>query len=539
MNKTLFASAPKHPADTTNDAGGRAYELRPEDALAQLAATGCFGDSYYTTAEQQLDTVLKYARLCDDTFVAKTAVYARQKGYMKDMPAALAAYLSGKKSTLFVPAFRATIDNGKMLRNFMQMIRSGQFGRKSFGSTAKKEIRRLLEGWSDEKLFRQTVGDKPSFQDIIKMIHPKPKTDSRKALYAYLLGKEYTESHLPNLVSWFEKWKKDPAGTMVPNVPFQMLTGAAPSDETWAKIAAKAGWHETRMNLNTYLRHKVYDDKDLVLELANRIKDAEIIRSSRVFPFQLVATWASIDDRVPRAIQLAIGEAADIAFENVPKRAGKMIILVDVSGSMYGAPVTQARSKSTKVTCSMAAANLGAALWKANPDSMLVAYSNRASIVKANPNDSLSTVAKGILECPSAGGGTNTGEALAAALTRMPADTVIILSDNQSWMDSAMGYGYSSLLSYMGTPMRAHQPQATTTMKVWDAHLRQHPGAKLVCYDFTPNTTTQAADTKSVLRVGGFSDSALQIIQSFFDGELGGFAEQVKKISLDTPAKGE
>jgi 60 kDa SS-A/Ro ribonucleoprotein len=46
-NKSLFTSFKNRltRADARNEAGGPAYRLPPKHALAQLAATGCFGDS--------------------------------------------------------------------------------------------------------------------------------------------------------------------------------------------------------------------------------------------------------------------------------------------------------------------------------------------------------------------------------------------------------------------------------------------------------------------------------------------------------------
>jgi len=49
--------------NTANEAGGVAYSLTPQHALVQLAAQ------------------------VDASFVAKTAIYARERGHMKDMPA--------------------------------------------------------------------------------------------------------------------------------------------------------------------------------------------------------------------------------------------------------------------------------------------------------------------------------------------------------------------------------------------------------------------------------------------------------------------
>src|SRR5690349_11619524 len=91
-NKNLFGSlfGRLTRADVRNEAGGPAYRLAPKHALAQLAATGCFNGSYYADAEDQLDTLLALAGQVDDAaFLAKLAVYSRERAYLKDMPAAL------------------------------------------------------------------------------------------------------------------------------------------------------------------------------------------------------------------------------------------------------------------------------------------------------------------------------------------------------------------------------------------------------------------------------------------------------------------
>ena len=160
-NKKLFKSivgmfSPN--TDTVNEAGGVAYRLSPKHALAQYAATGCFNHTFYADADEQLEKVLALANELDPDFVAKTAVFAREKGYMKDMPAFLLAILSVRDKDLFDRAFARIVDNGKMLRNFVQIMRSGVTGRKSLGSLPKRKIREWFESRSPAQIFKQSVG---------------------------------------------------------------------------------------------------------------------------------------------------------------------------------------------------------------------------------------------------------------------------------------------------------------------------------------------------------------------------------------------
>ena len=49
--------------------------------------------------------------------------------------------------------FDQVVDNGKMLRNFAQIIRSGAVGRKSFGNRPKK----LMQTWAFDRHRKTTV----------------------------------------------------------------------------------------------------------------------------------------------------------------------------------------------------------------------------------------------------------------------------------------------------------------------------------------------------------------------------------------------
>ena len=207
--------------DTVNEAGGTAYSLSDKGALAQLAMTGCFNGAYYTSDKDQLEHTLKLAAKMDPSFLAKLAVYSRQKGLMKDMPAVLAAVVASKDPELLAKIFTKVVDSPKMLRNFVQVIRSGATGRKSLGTRPKKLIQKYLESLTDEQLFKADVGNDPSLQDIIKLVHPRPISKSRSAMYAYLLDKEYNKRDLCELPKQFEAFKKDMTGE-IPDVPFQM-----------------------------------------------------------------------------------------------------------------------------------------------------------------------------------------------------------------------------------------------------------------------------------------------------------------------------
>lgn len=507
-NKNLFKTIagkllPK--TDALNEHLAPAYALSPKAQLAQYAATGCLNHTFYADADEQLAKVIELCRGLDAEFVAKTAIYARERGFMKDMPALLCAVLSVKDVKTLARVFPRVIDNGKMLRNFVQIVRSGAVGRKSFGAAPKRLINDWFDARSDEAIFKNSVGQAPSLADIVKMIHPKPATASRAALYGYFIGREFDASALPAIARQYERFK---AGETldVPNAPFQMLTSLPLGAKDWANIAREASWQMTRMNLNTFARHGVFNEPGLAELIADRLRDERAIRKARVFPYQLLAAYLNANgDQIPSVVREALQDAMEIAIGNIPNVEGKVYVFPDISGSMHSPVTGYRKGASSKVRCVDAAALVAAAVLRRNPRAEVIPFESKALEIGLNPRDSVMTNAEKLASLPC--GGTNCSAPL-ALLNRRKAqgDLVIYVSDNESWID-APNYG-------------CFGGGATETMKQWAEFKRRNPQARMVCIDIQPYGTVQTQDREDILNVGGFSDQVFDLVAEFAAGRL-------------------
>jgi len=521
-NKNLFKTiagmfVPK--ADSVNEAGGLAYKLSPKQALAQYAATGCFNHTFYAGAGEQLDNVLALTGEIEAEFIAKAAVYAREKGFMKDMPAFLVAILSVKDKDLFERVFPRVIDNGKMLRNFVQIMRSGAVGRKSLGSLPKRLVREWFAKRSAEQIFRQSVGQSPSVADILKMVHPKPNDAEREALFGYFIGRGIDADKLPEIVTRFERFKAGDGE--VPDVPFQMLTALPLGTREWAQIARNQGWQMTRMNLNTFQRHGLFADEAMVEMIAERLRDAGAIRRARVFPYQLLSAYkaAEANKDIPRAITEALQDAMEIATENVPAIRGKVWIFPDVSGSMQSAATGYRKGSTSTVRCVDVAALFAAAILRKNPTAEIVPFSDDVVPVRLNPRDSVMTNARILASLPS--GGTNCSAPLRQLNRQKTAgDVVIYVSDNESWMDTPIHGRFGG--------------SATETMKQWAEFKSRNMDAKLALIDIQPYAHTQANERPDILNVCGFSDHVFTLVSEFAGGSLdaGHWTGVIEKVEI-------
>jgi 60 kDa SS-A/Ro ribonucleoprotein len=521
-SKTLFRTSPGKLAprtDAVNEAGGVAYAMEPRQALANYAATGCLSSTFYASAETQLDTILGLCAQVEPEWLAKTAIYARERAVMKDLPALLAAALSVRSVDLLRKVFPRVIDSPKMLRNFVQIVRSGVVGRKSLGTVPKGLVLRWLEERSEEQLFAGSVGNAPSLADILKMVHPKPATKSREALYRWLLGREVGMDDLPPAVAAFERYKADPRSAQMPDVPFQMLTALPLDRDAWAEIARRAPWQTTRMSLSTFQRHGVFEVPGMTEWIANRLRNPELIAKARALPYQLLMAYVAASANLPAEIREALQDAMEVAIRNVPRVEGKVWVFPDVSGSMHS-PVTGVRTGATSaVRCIDVAALVAAAILRKNPDAEVVPFESNVVKTVLNPRDSVMTNAQKLASLPA--GGTNCSAPLQYLNEkRQKGDLIVYVSDNESWVDSPT-YG-----RYGGN--------ATETMRQWEAFKQRNPAAKMVAIDMQPNATVQTKERDDIINVGGFSDHVFRVIADVSAGRssAGYWVRQIDSIDL-------
>lgn len=496
-------------AMTRNEAGGLAYARSPQSALALYAATGCLNGVFYASDEQQLEQVLALCTQVEPGFVARTAHYARQVAHMKDMPALLVATLTTRDPKAFAQVFPRVIDNGRMLRNVVQILRSGRVGRKSLGSLPRRMVRQWLEQASVDAIINAAIGNQPSLADVIRMVHPKPVDAQREALYAWVIGKPYSEEALPTKLQAYEAFKRTP-GEALPDLPFQYYSALQLTQSHWKTLARNASWQTLRMNLNTFARNGVFTDAALVVELADRLRDPALIRRARVFPYQLLMAFQAIGADVPGAIGEALQDAMEVATRRVPVLDGKVVVAVDVSGSMQSPVTGYRKSSTTAVRCVDVAALVAACVQRTNPDARVMPFNTEVRDLRLNPRDSVMTQSRQLAAL--LGGGTAISSPLARLNSeRAKVDLLVLVSDNQSWVDTRGG-------------------GPTETMRQWAQIKARCPQARLVCIDLQPNATSQSVERDDVLHVGGFSDAVFDLL-AVYAAEGAGATRWVERIA--------
>jgi 60 kDa SS-A/Ro ribonucleoprotein len=525
----LFAStattSKNAPTDTVNAHGVPAYAFNDKHALAQYIVSSCFNDAFYASGEEQLEAMKQLAAKVESDFLAKAAVYGHENAKMKDTPVfILASLVSRGERELVSRIFNRVITNAKMLCNFVQIMRSGQTGRKSFGTSTKTLIQNWLLSRDADRLFNDSIGhSNPSLPDIIKMVHPRAQNVNQNTMFRYLLGKEYDEETLTARIKHLEEFKRASGkfgmekskNMIVPQVDFRVLSNLPLTDEQWKSVALNMSWNQLRMNINTLVRHNVFDDKSVVKALASKLANADEVRKYNVFPYQLLTTFQNVDN-APMEIRNALQDALEVATENVHRLEGGTVALCDVSGSM-SSPATGNRVGSTsKTRCVDVAGLISSVILRRDDVAEVVPFEYGVVDVKLNPRDSIMTNAQKLADLNR--GGTN----CAAALEHLNAKkamykNVIMVSDNQSWVDF---YGRGG--SRQDTPMNQQ----------WEAYKRRVKDAKMALIDIQPYPNTQLRNSADVMNIGGFNDSVFDVISRFFAGENTDFVKVIESVNI-------
>jgi 60 kDa SS-A/Ro ribonucleoprotein len=218
---------------------------------------------------------------------------------------------------------------------------------------------------------------------------------------------------------------------------------------------------------------------------------------------------------VPAQVREALQDAMEAALVNVPAIDGQVVVCPDVSGSMSSAVTGHRGSATSTVRCIDVAALVAAAFVRKNARTQVLPFEQAVVEISLNPRDSVMTNATRLAAI--GGGGTSVSAPL-ARLNRLRAQVglVVIVSDNESWVD-------------------ARRHGGTETMRQWAELKARCPQARLVCIDIQPNRTAQAVERADVMNVGGFSDAVFGAVAAFAAGAMdaGHWVGEIEKIALD------
>ena len=407
FNTTL----PKQKTLTENLAGGQAYAQSNELALVSLLLTSFVNDQFYKNAQTTLADLKKLSeKIKDKEFVAKSAIYARDKFGMRSVTHALAAELTSQLNGAewgkdFYNKVVVRVDDMTEILSYYLAYKTEKNNPK-FPNALKKGFAKAFDKFDGYQLAKYKGENKEvKLVDIVNLVHPVPTQRNLEALQLLVKGE------LKNTQTWESK--------------LSAVGQQAESEEDLAELKSNV-WSELietkkigYFALLRNLRNIITQSPQSVKVACEMLVDERLIKNSRVLPFRFATAYDEINkigsSKEVRDVLMAINQALEVSVQNVPKFDGETLVVMDVSGSMMG-------------RASEIASLFGAVLAKANNCDVMT-FATNADYKSYNPMDSVMSIRSSFRY---SGGGTNFKSIFQKANKKY--DRIIILSDMQGWM---------------------------------------------------------------------------------------------------------
>lgn len=491
-----------------NFEGGESFTVDPKLELYKMVCSTLFGEpKFYEPNQKKADSssnrIIQLAHQVAETdpeFVLKLAYYARTKMNLRTTPTVLLFESSIDDNTKrFVREWSHHIiqrldEPAEIIAMYQKAFGNvGDLSKEgSLPNCIKKGIADVLTSgrfkkYQFAKYTAETIDSVVKLKDVIKITHPKPVDDNMAKLF-----KDIIEGNLKIRSTW------------------KAITSQKGSTrESWAEAVDEMPIMALVKNLRNVLDSN--PTKETINKVKSKLVNAELIKKSKLFPFRFQTAYKYVQEnsnKYAQDILDALQVAMDVSVANMTPIEGTTATLIDVSGSMTGAPI----STESKVYPRDIATLFGAMSHIICERNHLVRFASWAELIRLSTRDGIITNANRIANSD-CGGSTETWKAVELLTkNKIEVDRIITFTDE---------IGYNS---------------AYTGKQLVDAliHYRNVVNPKCYYYDVDlmgyGNAQVPDGDPLSCL-ISGWSERIFDYINTFESSSTGPI-EEIEKITL-------
>lgn len=306
--------------------GARAAKLNDEQRLRRsVLACLLWENEFYEDGETISVRIEKLAEKVAPETVAKLAIEARTEMNLRHVPLLLLCVLAktgAKKEKLVANTVVEVIQRADELSELVSVY--WRNGKRPLSAQLKKGLARAFAKFDAYQLAKYDRPGPVRLRDVLFLVHAKPKAAEQAEVWRKLASKELDSP---------DTWEV-------------ALSAGADKRETFTRLLTerKLGYLALLRNLRNMSEAGV-KEKLINAALLER-KGAE-----RVLPFRYIAAA-----RAAPAFEAALDTAMLASLAREPKLAGTTLLIIDVSGSMYGSML----SRKSDMNRALAACALGA-----------------------------------------------------------------------------------------------------------------------------------------------------------------------------------
>lgn len=492
-----FNFTTKQKNEVVNHEGAQAFALSSRAELYTGVATASLNDQFYEKTDNRINRLRELIQKNDAEFVAKLAVYAREKMHLRSVPVVLAVELAKIHSgnpviAKLVERVIMRADEITEMLAYYQLANE-RTGTKKLNRLSKQLQKGLAKAFNkfDEYQFAKYNRDtEVKLKDALFLVHPKAKDEDQQNLFNKIALDGLTTPYT---------WETELSALGQQKFETELLKKGVMKAK-WEELinSGKLGYMALLRNLRNILNAEV--DYATMQKVCNRLSDAKAVESSRQLPFRFLAAFRELKNvtsgysaMVMSALEAAVMQSA----QNIRgfDENSKVWIACDVSGSMQ---------KRISVKSSIMNYDIGlilAMLLKSRCKNVVTGmFGDRWKVINMPSKGILANVDEFYRREGEVGYATN-GHLVVADLlsSKKVVDKVMLFTDCQLWNNTGSG---------------------ETIHKLWNQYLKIAPYAKLYLFDLAGygNTPLNTLNN-NVFLIAGWSDKIFEVLAAIENGD--------------------
>jgi hypothetical protein len=313
----------KSKSELRTHGGAKAQTINLEQQLKRsVMACMLWEDSFYEDGVSIAERIETLSGAVKPEKVAETAIAAREDFKLRHVPLLLARGLAKKRHPV-ASLLERIIQRPDELTEFLAIYWKN--GKEPLSSQVKKGLGNAFKKFNEYQLAKYDRQTAIRLKDVLFLSHPKPKDKEQEALWKRLIDGKLA---IP------DTWEVN-------------LSSGKDKKEVWTAMLTNNSLGALALirNLRNMLSESV--DLDLIREAILKMK------TERVLPFRFI-TAAKYAPKLEPELEQAMFKCVD----SQEKLKGKTILIVDTSGSMYGARNVSKNSELSRIDAAAALAIL-------------------------------------------------------------------------------------------------------------------------------------------------------------------------------------
>ena len=331
-----------------NNEGAKAWKLSPEMELYTAVVTASLSKQFYENMDNRLDRIIHLIKMVKPEFVAKLAIYTREKMHLRSIPLVLLVELSKVHNgdSLVKNAVARVVQRADEITELLAyyQIANKRTNVKQLNKLSKqlqKGLGLAFNKFDEYQFAKYNRNTDVRLKDALFLVHPKAKDEGQQALFNKIANDALTIPYT---------WEVELSKVGQLNYDSDQQKEAA-FTQKWEELidSGRLAYMAMMRNLRNILQAKV--SAEHIQKVAEVLSDANQVRRSKQLPFRYLSAYRELEqlDFLHASYLMdALEKAVLVSAKNIKgfELETRILLAADVSGSMYSTV-----SKRSKIRC--------------------------------------------------------------------------------------------------------------------------------------------------------------------------------------------